>query len=516
MARLRQVSSGQYNSPSNIAAEFENIIRYVNAAELGDHTVGELFEQLFDEDGVWDGPVEFQYDTSVGLQYRVGEYTDPEEGWTTLISTSDIRGESGVDVGLIGAPVWSNRQDFTATNLQTDFDYTEFTSDDDIVVFCNGLLQREGLTSDYTVDVDAQQINFVSGRTTGDKVTIVRVRTDAAVQGYVRSDLTSTASQAVFAFVHDEDDDLLVYKNGILQREGGGYDYTTSFATDTITFTSACSAGDKITIIMVNDSSTVRALGLMLEDAYTNGAGLIPYDKLSIANGDIPQAKISGLTALLSDRGHVYVDSIEPSSPAVGDLWVDTGESPNILKFYTGTEWLESSPNVNIPTFTTADAGKYVRVNTGGTDYELATLDLSSRIPTTSINAPSGVAGLDSSGLVPVALLPEAFSLDTLWFVQAGAISNTTYEVKYIFKQKIQIDAVVAKLSSGTVTIQVKVDGVAVGDTVAVSSTQTEHNMSSSIEVDATSGAKLLQIVTTLNAAGNDLKIGLAIAAITA
>ena len=50
MARLRQQHPQDYGSSGKIHTDFENIIRYINAAELGNKTVGELLTQVKDRD----------------------------------------------------------------------------------------------------------------------------------------------------------------------------------------------------------------------------------------------------------------------------------------------------------------------------------------------------------------------------------------------------------------------------------------------------------------------------------
>ena len=74
MARLRQQHPQNYVNSGNIHTDFENVIRYINSAELGDKTVSELLRVLFDEEGVFQGPIQMRVDTEEGLQYRVGQY----------------------------------------------------------------------------------------------------------------------------------------------------------------------------------------------------------------------------------------------------------------------------------------------------------------------------------------------------------------------------------------------------------------------------------------------------------
>ena len=109
MARIRQQFPQNYGSSGNINVEFENLIRYLNSAELGNKTVGELLAKLFDADGNFDGPVELQKSTGGDIQYRVGEYTNTTDGWITLVAAADLRGPSGQDFGEIGAPIFFGR-----------------------------------------------------------------------------------------------------------------------------------------------------------------------------------------------------------------------------------------------------------------------------------------------------------------------------------------------------------------------------------------------------------------------
>ena len=71
----------------------------------------------------------------------------------------------------------------------------------------------------------------------------------------------------------------------------------------------------------------------MTEDKFTDVNGFIPYAKLSVADDEIPQAKVNGVTALLANRGRVYVSPSEPSPANAGDMWVDTAASPIVLMF---------------------------------------------------------------------------------------------------------------------------------------------------------------------------------------
>ena len=160
----------------------------------------------------------------------------------------------------------------------------------------NGLLKRPGASNDYTTDdtggsASAGEITFNSGLSLNDKVTVYKVRA-TSITGFKRSDFTPSASQTVFAFVHTEDTKLQVYKNGVLLREGGSNDYTTSANQDTVTLTSAATSGDLISIITVENTSVQAVTGMMFEEDFVHtDSGLIKFSKIKIDNSDIPQAK---------------------------------------------------------------------------------------------------------------------------------------------------------------------------------------------------------------------------------
>ena len=158
----------------------------------------------------------------------------------------------------IGAPIFYARQDYTATSGQTVFDYF-FVSTDELLVYVNGVLQREGALNDYTKSVTAGTssnggVTFNSAVTTGQVVTIFKVRS-TSITGYTRSDTYTTATQINFPFTFDVDTKLQVYKNGILQREGGTYDYTSIPAQNVIQFNTGVPANNTITIITGSKSN---------------------------------------------------------------------------------------------------------------------------------------------------------------------------------------------------------------------------------------------------------------------
>lgn len=516
MARLKQQHPQDYGSSSKVHTDFENIIRYINAAEYGNKTIGELLGTLFNSDGEFDGPIEFRLNTTTGLEYRVGEYSSAEDGWTLLTPIADIRGPSGQNLGLIEGPLFYNRQDTAiSVNGTTAINYPYDTNLADILVYKNGLLLRgSGVSPDYTYNSGTETVTLAVAVNIGTTITIVSVRSNQ-VANYRRLDYVAVGATPTISFVHTDDERLLVYKNGLLLREGGSYDYVKNSTTDTITFVTPLVTNDVATVITVENQSQTAVAGLMLEDQYTDGNGYIDYSKLSIDNNEIPQAKVNNLASDLASKPKMTIASSSPVSPSSGNFWFDTSVVPNVLKIYDGTQWLSASPDNLIPAFTVSNADQFLMVNGTGSGLEFGDPDFSNLVPKTYMGAADGVASLDSSGKIPTSQMPSIYSVNTMNSYQSGAISNTTYRIGTIYKQKIRIDGISAVLSSGTCTIQLAVDGVAVGSTYGVSSSRINQTISPVIEVDALASGRVIQIIVTSNASGNNLDVAIATATLS-
>lgn len=509
MPRLRQQNTGNYGTSSNISAEFENLIRYLNRAELGDKTLGELMATVFDEDGEFVGPIEIRLDPTAGLQYRVGTYTDETSGWQTIAETSEIRGPSGSNVGTVGAPILYNRQDYVATASQTVFSYA-FDTTDDLLVHVNGVLMTP--TVDYSKNPATDTVTFTVGRTAGQVVSIFSVRA-SAITGYNRVDTVTTAPQAVFPFVHSDSDELQVYKNGILQREGGSFDYTRNAATDSVTFNTTIPTSNVVTILTVQNTSAQAVTGLLMEADYTDlTTGLIRYNKLSIADAQIPQAKVSGLVVDLGKSAKIIVSATTPTGEwlSSGRLWLDTSQTPNILKFFNGVTWLATSPESSLPPYATTDALKYVRINATGTGFVYDTVDLSSVISITQKGAANGVPTLDATGRMPISQLPTAIGAESYYERRAGAVANATYTLKRVFKQKVQIVGLSFQCSAGSATIQLAVNGVGIGATYTVNTTGLDVNLVTPQQVDASGSNQRIGYIVTAQSALADLEVTIA------
>jgi len=609
MARLRQQHPQNYVNSGNIHTDFENLIRYINSAELGNKTIGELFGILFNEEGVFRGPIQMRQDVNTGIQYRVGQYADDESGWITIANIADLRGSAGASVGNVEGPFFFNRQDFeigssvtaitvgaggsgytaapsvtigppndTTNGVQaaatatisggavtaitittagsgysaaptitltggngssatatatigtpnTVVPYTFDASTEDIVVYRNGILLHEattgGTAAQYTYSTTNNTVtigNVSPALANADKITIYSIRSQA-VTNFRRVDNEISGATTLVSFVHTTDEKLLVFRNGVLQEPGGNADYLASSAASTITFldtNNQLNTGDKVTIITVENTSVKTVAGLMFEDEYTDENGFIKYAKLSVTDNQIPQIKVSNLATSLAGKANIINSLTAPTAPVTGDLWLDTSQVPAVLKFYDGTQFLNTSPESSLPTFLQTNAGQYVRVNGTGTSLEYGDIDFSALVPKTYMGAANGVATLDTSGKLPVSQLPETFSTITIpffsvWEQSSATVANKTYFVTRLFKQTIRIDGLAFKLSGGTCTIQLSVDGVAVGSTYSVSTTASQQSLTTIIEINASATGRRLELVVTNASSATTLEVGIAAATV--
>jgi len=509
MARIQQINPGNYASSVRINEEFESIIRYLVASERGNKTLKELMALIFNESGEVSGILELRNDASAGIQYRVGTYTNDSDGWQTLVSLDALRGEPGVSSGTVILPVITSRTDYTGDNSEDTFDYT-FTSEDEVLVFLNGVLQREGGAFDYTLGTN--QVIFSVPPALNDSVTFFKVRAESTILT-TRVDTTPASSQSVFAFVFPSNAyELYVYKNGVLQREGGAYDYTTQPGTNTITFTSPVLNTDTVTTLLIEATGETAITGLMTEENYVNSAtGKIDYLKIGIDDDEIPQSKIANLVTDLGGKAVLAVNGTEPLDPSTGDLWLDTSVTPNVLRFYDGIQYIATSPESSIPPFNATNALQYLRVNGTGTNLELSNVDLSGLIPVTQKGAANGVPSLDSSGLIPEGQMPEVRGTMNYFLQQSGAVTNGTYTVTNTYKTRIRLTGISAQLASGSCQIQVKVAGTLVGAVYAVSSTVLDQPLSTLIEIDSTMASKILAVEVSSASSANTLSVSFSV-----
>lgn len=91
---LRQFYARRYNNSNAIHSEFENVVRYLNAAERGGKALSELTAKLFDTDGEIAPFVEFIFDPMTGLRYRI-----KGGDWITMAQADTLRGAPGQSFG---------------------------------------------------------------------------------------------------------------------------------------------------------------------------------------------------------------------------------------------------------------------------------------------------------------------------------------------------------------------------------------------------------------------------------
>jgi hypothetical protein len=508
MPRLRQINANTYKANAQIDGEFANIVRYLNAAEVGNKTIGELLAQIFSDQGVVKGIVELRVDTTLGLQWRSGTYTSATEGWSTISSLASIRGPAGADFGDVGEPTLASRADYVATSGQTVFSYS-FDSTDTLVVYKNGLLLRSGSIYDYTSNSTNSTVTLVSAAALSDRLSIYRVRSGS---NFSRTDTYTISAQSAFATpAYSSTASIQVFKNGVLLRSGASYDYTISGTT--VTFNSPIPTSNLVSILIIDTGLTRPVAGLMTETKYTDTAtGLINYSSISVPDAAIAQTKVSGLTALNASAARLYVSTTTPGSipSGQGGFWLNTSTSPAILYVWQDTQWVLATQASAVPTFAIANAGQYLRVNNGGTALAFSPIDLSSAIPVTAIGAASGVASLDTNGRLNSSQLPTDAATETLYLNVAGAVANSTKTLKMIWRQKLTIRGIVIQTASGTCTVAVYVNGVAVSSSYVASSTRLEQTLGSTITVDGLISSKSITIVITSTASATDLEVALA------
>lgn len=511
MGRLRQQNPQNYVASGNISAEFESVIRYLNAAELGNKTVGELLAQLFDANGIWAGPIELRVDSTNGLEYRVGDYDDDSTGWQSIATLAELRGPAGVSVGEVADPPLINFATFTATSGQTEFAYAH-EDGDTILVYQNGVLLREGAIYDFETDHAADTVTLTSGATLDDVIQILTFRSHPYLQ-YYRVNHVTTESQSVFTY--DSTDvvgEVFVFKNGVLQQEGGSNDYTIQPTANTVTMNSAIPSGNLISIVTFKSQGDATLSGFMMEAEYTNlSSGLINYAKLAVADDEIPTSKVNGLATRLGETPRLTISASAPPTPASGDLWQDTSVSPNLLKFYDGSSWLRTSSESAVPSFAIGNANQYLRVNGSGTGLVFSTIDFSSLVARTEMGAANGVASLDTNGKMPYSQLPDVLSTESLYHVEEGAVGDGNYNLKRLYLQKYRIVGIHLQTTSGTCDVQLDVGGVPVGAVHNVSSVPLAVVLGTAIEIDATSAAKTLRAIVSSASSANNLEITLAV-----
>lgn len=507
MSRLRQLRAYEYGSSSAIQTEFESIVRYLQSAEVGGQTLSETINKITDDNGNLQSNVALRNDATNGIQYRVGEYTDAEAGWTTIISAADLRGPSGVAVGEIGAPIFNSRVDYTVvTSLSDPVDNTEILAgtavlnyshleSDELLVYRDGILLQEG--GDYTTDENGNggtgTVTLTSAHTTADPVTtadnftIYKVRS-TAITNFRRLDATNDtgADLAFVSFDLSDSTQILVYVSGILYREPD--DYARDPINDRVVFTANqyIPQGANYSIITVEDADVQTVTGIMMESAFTDiTTGLIQFNKLGISDGAITQPKVQNLQTDLAARAKLFTTT--PSAADLASGIVDdafykrTVNNATEVVYYDGTSSIVLNPSTSLPTASDTDVNKVVTVDSAGS-YVLSLVDLSGVVENTDKNAANGVAALDDNGKIKKdqyamsgdnSLLSK-FSgsphIEFFYDPQQGSdpatsavIPNGTYRVERFYGQNYKITGFEVRCKGGSANVQLKKSGALVG-----------------------------------------------------
>lgn len=518
MAGIRQTAAFEYASSDKVQTEFENVIRYLQQAEVGSKTLGEIIEGLTDDNGNLNADISFRVDSAAGLQFKVGETGD----WTTIAPLSDIRGEAGQNVGDIGAPIFNGRQDYvvgTTIDPTTDFAYPDntttlqyaHTADDTLVVFRNGLLQRD--PEDYSTNATTGTVTFVNALTISgnggspETVTVYKIRA-TAITSFQRVDYVVAGQEFTFSFAMDDTTEIQVYFNGFLLREGGSNDYIRDNNNDTVTLNldpntgnSPTTTGDVISIITVENTANQVVAGLMLEQVFTNAqTGKILFDKLELADGAIAQAKVASLTTDLANKARL-VDTTSTittlsTGPTKAFYLEDVSGAPRLRFKVSETQNIDLNPAIDIPTASASDSGKVLRVaGTGG--YELSPLSivLAGYLTLGQKGIADGVAGLDSTAKVPLAQLPsfeilQQYPLMIMDETISSPAASTSYRIKRISGARVRLKQIWAYVDTGTLDLDILVGGVSQNLSIAVTSTEAVTPLDNII-IDARQGGPI-------------------------
>jgi len=223
MARLRQQHPQNYVNSGNIHTDFENVIRYLNTAELGDKTLSELMATIFNEEGVFDGPIQMRLDATAGIQYRIGQYSGAETGWVTIADVSTFRGTAGASVGNVEGPFFFGRADVliggpidTLTVTAGGANYATVPT-----VTISDPQEPTGTTATATATLTADAVTAItitnagSGYTAAPTVTI----TGGSGSGATASGTIGAANSVIGYSFDPSTENIVVYRNGLLLHD---------------------------------------------------------------------------------------------------------------------------------------------------------------------------------------------------------------------------------------------------------------------------------------------------------
>ena len=552
MSRLRQLRPYEYGSSTAVQTEFESIVRYLQSAEVSGQTLAETMAKLTDDNGNLASNVQLRNNGTNGIEYRVGEYTNANEGWTTIVSAENLRGPSGAAIGEIGAPIFNSRVDYKVVNTLSDpVDTTELLvgattlnyahlDSDELLVYRDGILLTP--TTEYTTDPNGNggtgtitlTSTFIASfpTQTSTNFSVYKVRS-TTVTNFRRLNATNETGspQAFISFDLDNTTEIMVFVGGVLYREPD--DYTRDVANDRINLAigQEIQPNTNFTVITVENADVQTVSGIMMESAFAdNTTGLIRFDKVGIEPGQITQDKVASLTTDLGQRAKFF------DNPSTTDLQAGTvndsfykrtvGNATEVV-FYDGTNSIVLNPSSSLPSASATDVNKFVQVDSNG-GYTLGNVDFSGYLDDDDKGASNGVAALDGSSKLTYSQYAFSGANSLLQGFHAGpqlefyynpmttfggttpaVITDGPYRIERVIGQHFNIIGVEARCSGGQCNIQLKINGSLVGPVVPVAVPGNPPNLytdfgASFINVDAR-GNTSVEISVEVAAAANNL-----------
>ena len=182
--------------------------------------------------------------------------------WIQIIEPEELRGEPGEYVGEIGDALMFNRADYDGDGTTTVFNYAFSESEAETILFRNGLLQSPNA---YTLDQINGTITIFPAIGANETLTVFQIR-KSELNGFSRTEIVATQNQYIIPFKFNNEDQIFVYRNGILYKEGENDDYILNAGTSTITFLAPMASGDVVTILRMQGGGLRAVGGLLMQD----------------------------------------------------------------------------------------------------------------------------------------------------------------------------------------------------------------------------------------------------------
>lgn len=249
------------------------------------------------------------------------------------------------------------RRDFELSAPQATFqlDITYVPGDNQLLVFLNGVIQR--VNEDY-IEPTNDSIEFIEPCKIDDRIIVIILGYHLGAGTYIREDHNAVLGQTQYTLLNTYEvgsNNLFVYLNGALQREGEDY---IEISSNTIELLRVSEADDRLTFIIIE--GTGLGLGCGCDDACQINLG-IPSDG-SWGDGLLPFTDDYKTCDAIDDINEVLKDiAPEPPESLMGQELIAQG-----LNFHSG---YTSHGNVNYET----QAGDYHDYLTEDSTFHLFT-----------------------------------------------------------------------------------------------------------------------------------------------